>query len=127
MATLTSKNLFVGYSTVNRTTKQQLVDIKLVEQDLLNHFNTRIGERVMMPTFGCGIWDYLMDPFDDTTKDNIIYEATQVINFDSRVKLNDIIVTEFEYGIRIKMNLLYVPFQAISNFSVDFDRRGQSL
>lgn len=127
MATLTSKNLFIGYSTVGNPAQQQLADIKLVEQDLLNHFNTQYGERVMLPTFGCKIWNYLFEPFDQATKDAIIYEATQVIEFDPRVQLQGINVTEFEYGIRLDMELFYVPFKAVSTFSVNFDRRTQSL
>lgn len=123
MATLTSKNLFVGYSTVGDPINQQLADIKLVEQDLLNHFNTKYGERVMLPNFGCKIWNYLFEPFDDTTRDGIIYEAMQVIEFDPRVTLQNIDVTEFEYGIRVVMNLFYIPFNTQSSFSVNFDRR----
>jgi len=127
MATLTSKNLFVGYSNISNTSNYQLTDLKLVEQDLLNHFNTRRGERVMMPTWGCGIWEYLYEPFDQSTVDAVKYEAQQVINSDPRVELQTINVIQFEYGIRIEMNLLYTPLQAYSNFSVNFDRRSQTM
>ena len=42
MATLTSKNMFVGFSTVDQASNnRQLVDISLVEQDLRNHFFTK--------------------------------------------------------------------------------------
>lgn len=127
MASLTSKNLFVGYSNITDSKNNQLVDLKLVEQDLLNHFNTKKSERVMMPTWGCGIWDYLYEPFDESTVDAIKYEAQQVINSDPRVQLQTINVIEFDYGIRIEMNLYYSPLQAYSTFSVDFDRRSQEM
>lgn len=127
MATLTSKNLFVGYSNVSSTGDNQLTDLKLVEQDLLNHFNTRRGERVMMPTWGCGIWDYLYEPFDDNTVSSIKFEAQQVIDNDPRVDLQTINVIDFEYGIRIEMNLFYSPLNAYSTFFINFDRRSAEM
>lgn len=122
MANLTTRNLFVGYSTVGAPKGQQLVDLKLVEQDLLNHFYTKRNERLMMPGWGCGIWDYLFEPLD-AVRNDIIYEAQKVIDADPRVKLQSINVTEQDHGMRIQMVLLYVPLNAISSFSVDFDRR----
>ena len=122
MANLTTRNLFVGYSTVGSPKGQQLVDLKLVEQDLLNHFYTKRNERLMMPGWGCGIWDYLFEPLD-AVRNDIIYEAQKVIDADPRVKLQSIDVTEKDHGMRIQMILLYVPLNAISTFSVDFDRR----
>lgn len=126
MATLTRKNLFVGYSTVGAPNSQQLVDIKLVEQDLLNHFNTKRNERVMMPGWGCGVWDYLFEPLEYVRED-IIYEAQKVIDADPRVQLQSMDVSEQDQGIRIDMVLFYVPLNAISSFAVNFDRRGQAM
>mgnify|MGYP003338643840 FL=1 len=65
MATITSKNMFVGFSTVNSVGSKQLADIQIVNQDLLNTFNTRPNERLMMPGYGFGGWDYLFEPIDD--------------------------------------------------------------
>ena len=124
MATLQKSKLFIGYSTVLTNSKvQQFADIELIKRDLLNNFYTRPGERVMMPTYGCGIWNLLFEPFDAVTKDAIIYQVQQVINGDSRVKLLNTIVTEFEQGIQIQMELLYVPYNVINTFSLNFDRR----
>ena len=127
MATLTSKNLFVGFSTVGQNRSQNLADLKLVEQDLLNNFNTRPGERVMMPNYGCGIWNYLYEPFDQTTVDAIKHEAQQVINNDPRVTMQTINVIQFEYGIRLEMNLFYTPLRAASTFVINFDKRADSM
>lgn len=127
MATLTSKNLFVGFSTVENPNNNKLVDLKLVEQDLRNHFFTKKGERVMMPTWGCGVWDYLFEPFDDATRDAIVYEAKQVIDADPRVQLQNINVTSFDQGVRIDFQLFYVPFNAYGNFTLNFDKRSQQM
>lgn len=124
MAEIQRKKLFIGYSTVVTNSKvQQFSDIDLVKRDLLNHFYTRKGERVMMPTWGCGIWDQLFEPFDEFTKDSIIYQCKQIIESDSRVQLQSINVSEFEHGFQIQMDLLYVPYKVIDTFSLEFDRR----
>jgi len=127
MAGIFSKKLFVGYSTVGEPKSQQLADLPLVKQDLLNHFYTRKNERVMMPEWGCGVWEYLFEPFDSDTKNSIILEARNVIDSDPRVKISNIDVTELDYGIRIDMTLLYVPLNALTNFSIEFDRRSQEM
>ena len=126
MAKSNQRGLFFGYSTVGSPKGQQLMDIKLIEQDLLNHFFTRKNERVMMPGWGCGIWDYLFDPINHV-RDNILYEAQQVIQLDPRVQIQSIDVTEQDHGIRIDMTLYYVPFNAVNSFSIEFDRRADLM
>jgi phage baseplate assembly protein W len=126
MASLTSKNLFVGYSTVGSFNSHQLTDIALVQQDLLNAFYTKKGERVMMPSYGFGGWDYLFDPINDV-RDLIIHESEQVIANDPRVKLQTINVVQQEYGISIQMELYYVPYNAYGAFSINFDNRSQLM
>lgn len=128
MAVVKKSKLFVGYSTVVTNSKvQQFADIELIKRDLLNHFYTRRGERVMMPTWGCGIWNLLFEPFDAVTKDAIIYECQQVIESDSRVRWQAITATEFEHGFQVQMDLLYVPYDVIDTFSLEFDRRTLSM
>ena len=126
MASITRKNFFVGFSSIGTPNSRQLVDIALVKQDLLNHFNTRRGERVMMPTWGCGIWEYLFEPLE-FVKDQIVYEAQQVIDADPRVQVQSISVQEKDHGIRVDMVLLFVPFDVVDTFSINFDRRSQEM
>jgi phage baseplate assembly protein W len=126
MATLTSKNMFVGYSTVNTFGSQQLADIAIVNQDLLNVFYTRKNERVMMPGYGFGGWDYLFEPIDQV-RDIIISEAQQVINNDPRVQIQSINVAQQQFGLSIQMTLFYVPWQAIGTFEINFDNRSAAL
>ena len=46
--------IFRGFSTVDTVKAPfSLSDMELVKRDLLNEFNTRKGERVMRPNFGC--------------------------------------------------------------------------
>ena len=119
-----NKRLFYGYSTVETSSKnQQFADIELIKRDLLNHFYTRKGERVMMPTYGCRIWDIFFDQFDEFTKESVVEECTAIINADSRVKLQNIIVSQLDQGLVIQMDLFYVPFNVVDTFSIQFDNR----
>ena len=54
---------YKGFSTTNPDNRgSKLYDFELIKQNILNHFNTRKGQRVMNPTFGTIIWDTLMEP-----------------------------------------------------------------
>ena len=128
MAILQQSKIFVGYSTIETNSKQQqFADIPLIKRDLLNHFNTIPGQRVMMPTFGCSIWNLLFEPFDDAVRDAIVSECTKVINSDPRVVLNNITVNEFNQGIIVQMELIYQPYNVLDSFSVEFDRRAVAM
>ena len=124
MTVLPQSRLFLGYSTVATTSKvQQFADIELIKRDLLNHFYTRKGERVMMPDYGCAIWDLLFEQFDDFVRDSIIEECTNVVSSDSRLELVNIIVQSFDQGFLVQMDLNYVPYNVIDTFSIQFDNR----
>lgn len=124
MATIPQTRLFVGYSTVDALPgKQQFTDIELIKRDLLNAFYTKRGERVMRPNYGCIIWDLLFEPLNDSIKAQVIDDATRIVQSDSRVKLDSINVTQFDYGLQVQMNLFFTPYQVFSTFDIEFDQR----
>ena len=50
--------IYKGYTSVNRKfTGTEATDSELVRADLLNHFNTRVGERLMQPR----VWLFNME------------------------------------------------------------------
>lgn len=117
---------FRGFSTVDAGPKNnELVDIDLVKRDILNHFYTRKGERVMYPNFGSIIWDLLFEPFDETNKDLILNDSIQIVSLEPRVELADTRVIEYEHGIRLEIDVIYKPSNAFGTLEVNFDRRGQ--
>jgi phage baseplate assembly protein W len=122
MAVVQQKRLFVGYSTLDTTTKrQQFADIPLIKRDLINNFYTKPGERLMLPTWGCGIWQLLFDPFDAVTQDAIVDQAKIVIANDSRLVLQNINVVQIDAGLLIQMEILYVPFNVVETFTLTFN------
>lgn len=124
MARIPSR-LFAGFSTVEteRTGEWRYYDIDLVRRDLLNHFHTRIGERVMRPDFGCRIWDYLMEPLTDGMVQMIADEARRIVQADTRCDIADVFVSSLDNGVRVEIMLNYVPFGVLETFAVDFERR----
>lgn len=122
------KTTFKGFSTIGSTQAEnfKLYDIDLVRQDLLNHFHTRVGERVMRPEYGCRIWDYLMEQFTDSVRQQVIAEARRICESDSRVEVVDIVATSLDQSIRVELVLQYQPFHIVDQFRIDFENR-QSL
>lgn len=125
-----ARHLFKGFSTIpngdnilNRN--WTLYDLDLVKRDLLNHFHTRRGERPMMPTFGCLIWELLFDPMTESNIELIVEEARRVIQSDSRVRMENIEVREIDQGLVINFLLHFEPWGVFENFSVEFDKRTQ--
>lgn len=122
----TRTRLFRGFNSIDEIRPEtELFDLELVKRDLLNHFYTIKGERLMRPNFGSIIWDLLFEPFDDTVRDEVTADVETIIALDSRVELQQLDVIEFEHGLRINVALLYVPLNAIGTFEIEFDRRNQ--
>jgi len=107
---ITPPPYFVGFNTVeNPQPPYNLTNIELVKRDILNQFHTLPGERVMLPSFGSKIPLYLMDPFDDTTKDLIIEDAIRVVQSEPRVEMVDINVFEKDQAITLVITLNFLP------------------
>lgn len=115
------KPYFVGFNTVdNPNPPYSLSNIELIKRDILNHFATPVGSRVMLPNFGTRIYDYLFDPFDEYTKNAIIEDATNVVSSDPRVELVGIEVYQEDQALNIIMNLLFRPESITDNLFVRF-------
>lgn len=101
-----------------------MYDIELIKQDLLNHFHTRIGERVMRPEYGCRIWDYLMEQFTPYIKDAITAETIRICDSDDRVTLvGKPEVQTTHNAIQVSMLLDYHTLDIVDVFRVEFETR----
>lgn len=117
-----------GISTVNPdATEWVLYDIELIKQDIINNFHIRQGEKLSDPEFGTIIWDALFEPLTDQMKDAIKENVTQIVNYDPRVSVNQIIVDEYESGIQIEISLVYLPYNIQENMRLQFDENAGFL
>jgi phage baseplate assembly protein W len=99
-----------------------LYDLALIKQDIINHFHIRQGERLMNPEFGTIIWDVIFEPLTDNLKDLILKNVETIINYDPRVKADNLIVTSYESGIQIECSLTYRPYNISEALRFRFDQ-----
>lgn len=115
--------VYKGFSTVDSTRENKLYDFDLIKQDILNHFNTRRGERVMNPAFGSIIWDVLMEPLTEEIARLIEEDVTSICNFDPRVYPQQIDINEYEQGYLIEITLTMRGTDQSSKMRMAFDQR----
>lgn len=121
-ADITDK-MYKGFSTISNYTENfSLYDFELIKQDLLNHFHTRQGERLMHPGFGCVIWDLLYEPLTPELQEVITNNVNAIINYDPRIQAREVVVTAYESGIQIECVLTYLPYNVSQSMQLRFDQ-----
>lgn len=119
---------YKGISTVNpESTNPVLYDLALIKQDLLNHFHIRQGEKLSDPNFGTIIWDVLFDPLTDDLRGAIIEDVTAIITLDPRLSVDNVIVDQYESGLQIECNLVYLPYNISEQMRLQFDENNSFL
>lgn len=117
----------VGFSTrsVGARDRHQwkLFDEELVKQDLLNHFNTRRGQRIGRPDIGCDIWSYIMAQRTEQAIQGIEEEIARVCNFDTRVIFKGVKLVEMNRGIIAYVDLFNNITKGSFTFAIKFDER----
>jgi phage baseplate assembly protein W len=120
--------MYRGFSTISNNTENfSLYDFQLIQQDLLNHFHTRQGERLMNPEFGTVIWDLLFEPLTSDVQDIITKNVNTIINYDPRISASQVIVTAYETGIQIECMLTYLPYNVSQTMQLRFDQNNGLL
>jgi len=114
---------YKGFSSVSGDTEHfSLYDFQLIQQDLLNHFHVRQGERLMNPTFGTVIWDLLFELLTEDLKNIITDNVNEIINYDPRISASQVLVTSYESGIQIECLLTYLPYNISQSMRLQFDQ-----
>jgi phage baseplate assembly protein W len=119
--------VYKGFSTFNRDKKFRVVDFELVKQNLYNHFNIRKGEKLMQPNFGSNIWNMLFEPLTEETRQVIVDDVRAVAGYDPRVNVSNVLVTQFDHGIQLVVELSYIPNNQLETLVLNFDNRSRSL
>ncbi len=120
-------NIYRGFSTYNRSKKFNVTNYELVRQDLFNHFNISKGEKLMNPNFGTIIWNMLFDPLTPDTKKAMLDDVRRIVNYDPRIAVQNVILTEFDRGIQIEIELTYLLSNQQDRLTLKFDRDAMSL
>lgn len=114
---------YKGFSTVSPLGESfALYDLQLIKQDILNHFHIRIGERLEQPEFGTIIWDLIFEPLTEEVTTLLTKNIETIINYDPRVRAEQIIVTAYETGIQVECTLVYYPYNIQESIQLRFDQ-----
>ena len=119
--------MYRGFSTVNRKKKFRLTDFELVRRDLINHFHIRKGEKLMNPSFGTIIWNVLHEPLTDNLKSIITTDVKNIVSSDPRLAVDRVMITEYDQGLQIDLELRYVQTNQSSLLNLQFDNQNNQL
>jgi phage baseplate assembly protein W len=120
-------SMYKGFSTIGQNTKFRLTDFDLVKRDVLNHFYIRKGEKLMNPSFGTIIWNVLYEPFTEDLKSIIQADIKAIANYDPRVSFDNIVVTEYDQGLQILLELRYLQTNQSNLMNLQFDSNSRTL
>lgn len=118
--------IYKGFSTVGRNKHFRVTDFELVKKDIMNHFNIRKGEKLMNPDFGTVIWDTIFEPLDENTKSIIVSDVQRIISYDPRISAQNVVVTEYDRGIQIDLELVYIETNQIDTLQLQFDQQSKT-
>lgn len=99
-----------------------LYDEALIKRDLLNHFNTRKGERAMDAEYGFIGWDLIFELDIYSNKQLLEADARRIVATDPRVSLQYLEVLSTDRGFRLNIFLLYVELDTEEILAIEFDR-----
>ena len=95
----------------------------LVRQSILLILDTEPGERVMRPTFGCGLRRFLMEPNTPSTRAAIAREIEGALRtWEARVQVRkvDVTVTDDPSIVLIAITYTHVRDQSVAAIEVPF-------
>lgn len=111
---------FVGFGSYQTGNAVLLQDNELIKKDLLNHFMTRKGERVMNMEYGFIGWDLIFELKKPGTKSKLESDARRIIQTDPRVKERSIEIIEQQNGYTVKIELYFIQSTTVDTLEVAF-------
>ena len=112
-----------GFSTISQDSENfSLYDLSLIKQDIINHFHIKQGEKLSDPSFGTIIWDCIFEPMTEDLKQLIVKDVERIINYDPRVRPDNVVITAYETGIQIECELTYLPYNVSEVLRFRFDQ-----
>lgn len=119
--------MYKGFSTLGRNRNFRLTDFELVKQDLINHFYIRKGEKLMNPDFGTIIWNVVHEPLTEDLKSVIVTDIKAIASYDPRLSVDNVVITEYEQGIQVELQLRYVQTNQTNLLNLQFDNQNNTL
>ena len=118
---------YKGFSTIDQYKKFRLTDLDLIKRDLLNHFAIRKGEKLMNSNFGSLIWNLLFEPLTADVKALIVDDIQRVISYDPRIRVDNVLVDSFDYGLQVQIELTFLPDNLNDVLALQFNRDNNTV
>jgi len=118
---------FKGFSTIGLQNRWKLEDTELIKRDILNHFQTRRGERLNNPGFGSIIWELIFEGMSDELREAILHDAQRILEAEPRVNVKDITIQQFQQGFQIEMDLYFVNQNIAEAMYIQFNQESQLM
>jgi phage baseplate assembly protein W len=116
-----------GFSTIDQIKKFRLTDVELIKRDLINHFSIKKGQKLMNPNFGSIIWNMLYEPMTADVEATIIDDVKRIVNYDPRLRVDGVLINEFDYGLQIQIDLTFLPGDYSEQLTLDFNSTSNAL
>lgn len=124
---MATSKLYRGFSTSNYLNNRSFAvyDVELVKEDIINHIYTRVGERIMMPSFGTAIPDMPFEQLDRSTVGIIREDILRVLNYEPRIQLQQLIVQpDYDtHTIQVSAQVNYIELNVTGSIdlNIEFD------
>jgi uncharacterized protein len=83
--------------------------MEIIRQSIAAILDTEPGERIMLPSFGCGLRRYLMEPNTLSTRTSMQEDiTTALLNWEPRIRLVNVAVTPGEDASLVWIDIAYV-------------------
>jgi phage baseplate assembly protein W len=63
----------------------------------------------MNPEFGSIIWNILFEPLSADVKALVVDDIQRVANYDPRVRVDNVLIDQFEYGLQVQVEMTFLP------------------
>jgi len=111
---------YKGFSTIDKDKKFTMTDRELIKRDLLNALLIRGGTLPGRPEVGTKIWDYLFDPNDSLTSNNVETEIRRVISMDARIEVHEIVLSSSINTLTVQVSVSLLPDKSVEDFYITF-------
>ena len=81
----------------------------------------------MQPNFGSIIWNIMFEPLTEEIRSIIVQDVKKVVSYDPRTQVDHVLVTQFDYGLHIEVELSYIPTNQTETVIFNFDSNTQTL
>jgi phage baseplate assembly protein W len=81
----------------------------------------------MQPSFGSVIWSMMFEPLTEETKNLIQADVNKVVGYDPRTKVTNVIITQFDHGVQLDIEMEYLPSNQSDELRLTFDNASQKL